>query len=133
MASTVKGLFYTEHRPGGSSYFIQGPDPASLSISPVQTPARSHSHPGSMIGRATGHATNDEIPLKEIRRNSKEVDTLNEELPSPTTAADTLDRWNHPRSHLVRTLSTFWAFLVMGANDAAIGVCISYPHNWSSY
>ena len=30
--------------------------------------------------------------------------------------------WNYPRSNVVKTLSTFWAFFVMGANDSAYGV-----------
>jgi len=50
---------------------------------------------------------------------------LGDELPSPTTAtAEKKERWNHPRTNLWRTLSTFWCFIMMGANDAAYGVCI---------
>ncbi|KAL2832503.1 major facilitator superfamily domain-containing protein [Aspergillus cavernicola] len=37
-----------------------------------------------------------------------------------------LERWNHPRSNIVKTFATFWAFLVMGANDAAYGPLIPY-------
>jgi hypothetical protein len=44
-------------------------------------------------------------------------------LPSPTTATEALPRWNHPRSNMFRVFATFWSFLVMGANDAAYGVC----------
>ncbi|KAL2866925.1 putative MFS transporter [Aspergillus lucknowensis] len=36
------------------------------------------------------------------------------------------ERWNHPRSNIAKTLATFWAFLVMGANDAAYGPLIPY-------
>lgn len=36
-----------------------------------------------------------------------------------------IERWNHPKSNIYKTLATFWGFLVMGANDAAYGV--SYP------
>ncbi|KAL3474277.1 MFS general substrate transporter [Aspergillus californicus] len=36
------------------------------------------------------------------------------------------ERWNHPRSNIYKTLATFWAFLVMGANDSAYGPLIPY-------
>lgn len=32
-----------------------------------------------------------------------------------------LERWNSP-GNTAKTMATFWAFLVMGANDAAYGV-----------
>ena len=50
-----------------------------------------------------------------------------ENLPSPTTqAAEKLERWNHPRSNLFRTMAAFWSFVVMGSNDAAYGALIPY-------
>lgn len=45
-----------------------------------------------------------------------------EENVPPSVAASALERWNQPRSNAYRTLATFWAFLVMGANDAVYGV-----------
>ncbi|KAB8237178.1 putative MFS transporter [Aspergillus alliaceus] len=36
------------------------------------------------------------------------------------------ERWNHPRRNILKTLATFWSFLVMGANDAAYGPLIPY-------
>lgn len=33
-----------------------------------------------------------------------------------------LEKWNHPQINTYRSFSTFWSFLVMGANDAAYGV-----------
>lgn len=44
-------------------------------------------------------------------------------LPAPTTATETPERWNYPRKNIGRIGATFWAFLVMGANDSAYGVC----------
>jgi hypothetical protein len=35
-----------------------------------------------------------------------------------------VERWNHPRSNIYKTLATFWCFMVMGANDAAYGVSL---------
>ncbi|CEL02309.1 hypothetical protein ASPCAL03480 [Aspergillus calidoustus] len=37
-----------------------------------------------------------------------------------------VERWNYPRSNIYKTLATFWAFLVMGANDSAYGPLIPY-------
>ncbi|KAL5338578.1 major facilitator superfamily domain-containing protein [Aspergillus crustosus] len=38
----------------------------------------------------------------------------------------TSNKWNHPRSNIARVLTTFWVFLVMGANDAAYGSLLPY-------
>jgi hypothetical protein len=35
-----------------------------------------------------------------------------------------MERWNQSRSNVLKTLATFWSFLVMGANDAAYGVSL---------
>lgn len=49
------------------------------------------------------------------------------DLPSPIThTAERLERWNHPRSNLFKTLAAFWSFVVMGSNDAAYGALIPY-------
>lgn len=47
-------------------------------------------------------------------------------LPPPTTAADVVERWNYPRSNIPKVGACFWAFIVMGANDAAYGALIHY-------
>ena len=54
-------------------------------------------------------------------RRSDEL-SLPGSLPAPTTATESLQRWNYPRKNTARIAATFWAFLVMGANDAAYGV-----------
>jgi hypothetical protein len=41
----------------------------------------------------------------------------------------TKERWNHPRSNILKTLATFWSFLVMGANDSAYGVSSLAAHS----
>ncbi|KAL4887680.1 MFS general substrate transporter [Aspergillus karnatakaensis] len=38
----------------------------------------------------------------------------------------TSNQWNHPRSNIARVLTTFWVFLIMGANDAAYGALLPY-------
>ncbi|KAL2849839.1 major facilitator superfamily domain-containing protein [Aspergillus pseudoustus] len=37
-------------------------------------------------------------------------------------AAHQVERWNYPRANVYKTFATFWAFLVMGANDSAYGL-----------
>ena len=43
-------------------------------------------------------------------------------LPQPSTTVSVVQRWNHPMANVYRTLSILFAFIIMGANDAAYGV-----------
>lgn len=43
-------------------------------------------------------------------------------VPEETPSYKPLEIWNHPRSNVLKTLATFWSFLIMGASDAAYGV-----------
>lgn len=59
------------------------------------------------------------------RRDSqtgRRPESLSGGLPSPTTAVEALQRWNHPRTNTYRSFAAFWGFIVMGMNDAAYGV-----------
>jgi hypothetical protein len=47
-------------------------------------------------------------------------------LPSPVTAAEEVGRWNRPRKNIVRIFACFWGFIIMGANDGAVGALIPY-------
>ncbi|KAK1494076.1 MFS transporter [Colletotrichum cuscutae] len=90
-----------------------------------------------MSAESTTLTVGQEIPLQEL--TSKEGSLLNTEghvlgsntdatggLPAPTTTAEVVQRWNHPRSNLFRVLSCFFSLLVSGANDAAYGALIPY-------
>ncbi|KAF9883908.1 hypothetical protein FE257_002651 [Aspergillus nanangensis] len=44
----------------------------------------------------------------------------------PTHVFPEMERWNQSQKNVLRTLATFWSFLVMGANDAAYGPLIPY-------
>jgi hypothetical protein len=58
---------------------------------------------------------------------SEEEPDVNETLPSPTTAeVERHERWNESRVMMYRTFAAFWAFVIMGANDAAVGALIPY-------
>ncbi|KAJ0302897.1 hypothetical protein COL516b_006943 [Colletotrichum fioriniae] len=86
-----------------------------------------------MSAQSTTLTVGQEIPLQEL--TSKEGSLLNTEghvlgsntdatggLPAPTTTAEVVQRWKHPRSNLFRVLSCFFSLLVSGANDAAYGL-----------
>ena len=62
------------------------------------------------------------LSIQENRKSKSNNDT-NESLPSPITAVERLQKWNRPRVNLFRSFAAFWAFTVMGMNDAAYGVC----------
>jgi hypothetical protein len=43
---------------------------------------------------------------------------------APSHAVSALERWNQSKRNVFKTTSTFFGFIVMGANDAAYG-CVS--------
>jgi hypothetical protein len=46
------------------------------------------------------------------------------EAVEPEALPPALERWNHPRVNMYRTLACLWCFVILGANDAAYGVSI---------
>ncbi|EIT76160.1 bypass of stop codon protein, putative [Aspergillus oryzae 100-8] len=61
-------------------------------------------------------------PINELARQpsiTESREDVNERLAKP-------NKWNHPRSNIIRVLTTFWVFFVMGANDAAYGAILPY-------
>ncbi|QMW34977.1 hypothetical protein G4B84_010468, partial [Aspergillus flavus NRRL3357] len=75
---------------------------------------------------------------KSMATNNPDLDSaLAQQSPTPEKSAQQAkpvfkeaERWNHPRSNILKTLATFWSFLVMGANDAAYGPLIPYLENY---
>ncbi|KAJ6097008.1 hypothetical protein N7486_007754 [Penicillium sp. IBT 16267x] len=61
----------------------------------------------------------DHITLEALPRSEQlTIDSSND----PPGAFPALEKWNSPRINIHRSFSTFWSFLVMGANDAAYGL-----------
>jgi hypothetical protein len=56
-------------------------------------------------------------------KTSADIDPV-EFLPQPSTTVSVVERWNHPKVNIYRTFATLFAFMIMGANDAAYGVSI---------
>lgn len=50
----------------------------------------------------------------------------NSETIPPEEAVSALERWNQSKTNIFKTISTFFGFIVMGANDAAYGALIPY-------
>lgn len=69
-----------------------------------------------------------DLSIEESRQSqhSRPSDDPVENLPSPITVSEKVQRWNHPRINLLRTLAAFWGFVVMGMNDSAYGALIPY-------
>jgi hypothetical protein len=62
---------------------------------------------------------------------TKNIDPA-EFLPQPSTTVSVVERWNSPKANIYRTAATLFAFVIMGANDAAYGVSTSGEHRNSS-
>jgi hypothetical protein len=90
---------------------------------PIQLQEITHHLERPKEAKVTGSQTSFRLSeTKGVQDDDSPVD-----LPSPTThAAAKLERWNHPRSNLFKTMAAFWSFVVMGANDAAYGALIPY-------
>lgn len=64
---------------------------------------------------------------RSLGSSSEEDEDRNESLPSPITApTEQAEIWYKPRINLYRVLVTFYAFVIMGANDASYGPIIPY-------
>ncbi|KAK4494372.1 hypothetical protein PRZ48_014670 [Zasmidium cellare] len=59
-------------------------------------------------------------------RSEDDSDDRNETLPSPTTASEQPEAWNFPRRNIYKVAAAFWAFVIMGMNDATYGAIIPY-------
>jgi hypothetical protein len=46
-------------------------------------------------------------------------------LPQPSTTVSLVERWNGSKASIYRTAATLFAFVIMGANDAAYGVSLA--------
>ncbi|KAL4889902.1 major facilitator superfamily domain-containing protein [Aspergillus ambiguus] len=51
-----------------------------------------------------------------------EATSPSQDFVPPVHVFPEMERWNQSRSNVLKTLATFWSFLVMGANDAAYGL-----------
>jgi hypothetical protein len=61
--------------------------------------------------------TEDPVP-----NSGQELQSFDVPTQEPTRVFHQAERWNHPRSNILKTAATYWSFLVMGMNDAAYGV-----------
>lgn len=69
------------------------------------------------------------VIVRSLESNKDENDAdsdRNETLPPPTTASEQVETWRSPRINLYRLPASFWAFTLMGMNDATYGAIIPY-------
>ncbi|KAF1989290.1 MFS general substrate transporter [Aulographum hederae CBS 113979] len=87
-------------------------------ISPIHSNEKDRPRPSSLreLGRTLSKEDNDE--------------NEGETLPSPTTAVEKVQRWNEPRVNMVRSFGAFFSFIILGANDAALGALIPYLQDY---
>lgn len=116
--------FRTQQNTGSSTCVMEPTELQAIHISqcpPVENHTEKKFESRSSININQSRGTLDTTPISQTN-----TDPI-EELPSPITATETKERWNHPRVNLWRTLAAFLSFTLMGSNDAAYGVCT--PHN----
>lgn len=69
-----------------------------------------------------GSMSTSQVPGRRLSSDKGLDDDFTGSLPSPISAVETVERWNSSRNNVYRTLACFWSLLVLGANDAALGV-----------
>jgi hypothetical protein len=42
--------------------------------------------------------------------------------PTNAVAIEHLEKWNNPRGNIIRMVASCWGFIIMGMNDAVVGV-----------
>ena len=99
---------------GGSSTCVVEIEEIRPSVTPIEIEEPGKGHVSNIVHRRESHQS----------RENRELD--DGALPAPTTASETLERWNRPRVNAYRTLACFMGFTVMGLNDAAYGALIPY-------
>ena len=77
-------------------------------------------HIADTIGLQDPHGLLRGDPIENDRSTSNEG--CDESDIPPQNAVSVLPTWNQNKANTFKTLSTFMAFIIMGANDAAYGV-----------
>jgi len=99
---------------GGSSTCVVELEEIRPSVNPIHVEEPGKGQGSNIIHRRESH------------QNKENREWEEGALPSPTTASEVLERWNHPRVNVYRTFACFMGFTVMGLNDAAYGALIPY-------
>lgn len=72
--------------------------------------------------------TRSQSPAKQAAHTQQAYnnDDIRGDLPPPSTAVETLERWNQPKSNAYALFGTYLSFLLLGMNDASPGPLIPY-------
>jgi hypothetical protein len=90
-----------------------------LELQPVQERSKSNEQEFRQI--TPGSLANTDGPGPHLESSSAELQQ------QPAVVAHALEKWNDPIVNIYRIFATFWAFIIMGANDAAYGVSAFLP------
>jgi hypothetical protein len=60
--------------------------------------------------------------LQLAERNASITEADENQTPTNAVAFEQLEKWNYPRRNVVRMIASCWGFIIMGMNDAAVGV-----------
>lgn len=108
---------------GSSTMTMERP----IELKPVQSKEAVSSIAAKRTPSVSGRSLGSNSPSKQ----SQQDDDRNESLPSPTTAPiDQAELWYTPRINLWRVFATFFAFTLMGMNDASYGPLIPYLEDY---
>jgi hypothetical protein len=74
----------------------------------------------SITEAAQQNGVKSDIPLCEISDSTRLNDVHDDDK------VDQVQKWNEPRINVIRLAAACWGFMIMGMNDAAIGVLRSF-------
>lgn len=69
----------------------------------------------------------DSITSASAEDNSNQVCETKEQVDCILSSPD-LEKWNDPKINTYRYFATLFSFTIMGMNDGAYGVSLTYPH-----
>jgi len=55
-------------------------------------------------------------------RNETPTEVDESLTPTNAVAVEQLEKWNNPRMNILRMMASCWGFIIMGMNDAILGV-----------
>ncbi|TKA33749.1 hypothetical protein B0A50_00585 [Salinomyces thailandicus] len=95
-------------------------------LDPIHARQESHSTTNKQAPSVSGRSLRSHISSDSHKDDHGGDFDRNETLPSPTTATEPIETWRSPSGNMYKLFATFWAFTIMGMNDATYGAIIPY-------
>lgn len=74
------------------------------------------------LNRTSNATTTQDVNME--REPDLETFSAESQHQPPAVVVHAIEKWNEPTVNISRLFATFWAFVIMGANDAAYGVSL---------